>query len=327
MEAVLAVDVGATWLRVGLVDISSLKLIKLTKVPTPQTHYSDAIPEALRSALMSTIAGVRLHRAAGVASIGPLDSTAGEILKAPNVVGRPSRVDVASPLIELGLVEEVYLINDCNAAALAEWWARRTEGVEDLLYVTISTGIGAGCVLSSRPLLGRRGNAMELGHVVVDPSGYLPCGCGGKGHWEAYGSGGNVLAFARRLLEDGHIPKSTQLWAYVDSGGRDPSEVFRLYRAADPGAAAFCERLASIQAAGLASAVNVLDPEVLVLGGSVYLGNRDFFVNDVFPMMERYLMLESPVMEDPVFGEHSPIVGAAIACSMELEGARVLKRK
>lgn len=327
MEAILAIDVGATWLRVALVNREPLKIVKLTKTPTPQSHLSSAIPDALRVALKETISGEKLCGAAGIASIGPLDAAKGTILRAPNVAGRPTSVDVVSPVMELGLIDEVYMINDCNAAALAEWWVRSDKGVKDLLYVTISTGIGGGCVLSSRPLLGRRGNAMELGHVVVDPSGYMGCGCGGRGHWEAYGSGGNVIAFARRLLEDGLIPRSSILGEYVGSGGSDPSEVFGLYRSADRGAVAFCERLADFEAAGLTSAVNALDPEVLVLGGSVYLGNRDFFAENVIPRMKRYLMLEAPAVEDPVFGEHSPLMGAALTCVIELKEALVTGRR
>lgn len=322
MEAVLSVDVGATWLRAALVDPEALRVLKLVRAPTPQSGRREAIPEALRGVVREVVAGERVRREAGVATIGPLDARRGVVLRAPNVAGRPEMVDVVGPVVEVGGVEEVFVLNDCNAAAIAEWWARRSRGIEDLLYVTVSTGIGAGCVLSSRPLLGRRGNAIELGHVVVDPSGYMGCGCGGRGHWEAYASGGNMLSFARRLLEDGLIPSSSELAEYLTSGGQDPSEAFRLYRAGDEGAAQLFARLAEVHAAGLASAVNALDPEVLVLGGSVYLSNKDFFAGSVIPRMSSYLILEAPSVEDPAFGEHSPVVGAAVAAVLGIREAR-----
>ncbi|MEN3047832.1 MAG: ROK family protein [Candidatus Caldarchaeales archaeon] len=327
MEAVLSVDVGATWLRAALVDPETLSVLKLVRKPTPQSGRRESISGALRDAVREAVAGNRVRRSAGVATIGPLDAKRGVILRAPNVAGRPEMVDVVGPVIEAGGVEEVFVLNDCNAAAIAEWMARRPRGIEDLLYVTVSTGIGAGCVLSSKPLLGRRGNAMELGHVVVDPSGYMGCGCGGRGHWEAYASGGNMLSFARRLLEDGLIPRSSALAEYLASGGRDPSEAFRLHRSGDRGAAELFARLAEFHAAGVASAVNALDPEVLVLGGSVYLSNKDFFVGSVIPRLDSYLILEAPAVEDPAFGEHSPVVGAAVAALLGIEEARAGQRR
>ncbi|MCS6788527.1 MAG: ROK family protein, partial [Aigarchaeota archaeon] len=90
----------------------------------------------------------------------------------------------------------------------------------------------------------------------------------------------------------------------------------------DEGAAQLFARLAEVHAAGLASAVNALDPEVLVLGGSVYLSNKDFFAGSVIPRMSSYLILEAPSVEDPAFGEHSPVVGAAVAAVLGIREAR-----
>jgi glucokinase len=187
-EPVLAVDIGASRIRAAVVEQTTIRIIDFSEAPTPQSPDPEAIPSSVVR-LVKGLAGLDRVRRAGVASIGPIDSRRGVIVLAPNVAGRPRSIPVAEVLKrELGL-EEVYMANDCNAAAYAEHLARSGKERHDLLYVTVSTGIGGGAVVEGRPLLGSRGNAAEIGHCVVDPSGYMRCGCGGRGHWEAYCSG------------------------------------------------------------------------------------------------------------------------------------------
>ena len=321
-EPVLAVDIGASRIRAAVVEQATIRIIDFSEAPTPQSPDPEAIPSSVVR-LVKGLAGLDRVRRAGVASIGPIDSRRGVIVLAPNVAGRPRSIPVADVLKrELGL-EEVYMANDCNAAAYAEHLARSGRERHDLLYVTVSTGIGGGAVVEGRPLLGSRGNAAEIGHCVVDPSGYMRCGCGGRGHWEAYCSGKNMPEYARRLAEDGEIPAGSTLHNLVLRGGAGPREIFELYRIYDPSSRPFFERMATLMAAGLSTAINLFAPDVLVMGGAVYLRNEDFFRAEVFPRLRDFLMFDEPRIEGPAFGERSPLMGAALLAANRVNAARV----
>ncbi len=321
-EPVLAIDIGASRIRVAVVEPETLRVLSFSEGPTPQSSAPGAIPSAVVRLVRGTVGHYRARRA-GVASIGPIDSRKGVIELAPNVEGRPKSVPVAGALrSELGL-EEVYMANDCNAAAYAEYLARSGEEGQDLLYVTVSTGIGGGAVVEGRPVLGRKGNAAEVGHCVVDPSGYMPCGCGGRGHWEAYCSGRNVPRYARRLAEDGEIPVGSRLHRLAVREGTETRELFELYRPDDPSSRPFFTRLATLMAAGLSTAINLFAPDVLVMGGAVYLGNEDFFRAEVFSRLRDFLMVDQPRIEGPVFGELSPLIGGALLAANGVSAARV----
>jgi glucokinase len=321
-EPVLAIDIGASRIRAAVVEQATLRIIGFSEAPTPQSPDPEAIPSSVVG-LVKGLVGLDRVRRAGMASIGPIDSRRGVIELAPNVAGRPRSIPVAEVLKrELGL-EEVYMANDCNAAAYAEYLARPGRERHDLLYVTVSTGIGGGAVVEGRPVLGLRGNAAEIGHCVIDPSGYMRCGCGGRGHWEAYCSGRNIPEYARRLAEGGEIPTGSRLHHLVLREGTGPHEIFELYRAGDPPSRPFFVRLATLMAAGLSTAINLFAPDVLVTGGAVYLGNEDFFRAEVFPRLRDFLMLDEPRIEGPIYGEHSPLMGAALLAANRVGAARV----
>jgi glucokinase len=321
-EPVLAIDIGASRIRAAVVEQATLRIIGFSEAPTPQSPDPEAIPSSVVG-LVKGLVGLDRVRRAGMASIGPIDSRRGVIELAPNVAGRPRSIPVAEVLKrELGL-EEVYMANDCNAAAYAEYLARPGRERHDLLYVTVSTGIGGGAVVEGRPVLGLRGNAAEIGHCVIDPSGYMRCGCGGRGHWEAYCSGRNIPEYARRLAEGGEIPTGSRLHHLVLREGTGPHEIFELYRAGDPPSRPFFVRLATLMAAGLSTAINLFAPDVLVTGGAVYLGNEDFFRAEVFPRLRDFLMLDEPRIEGPIYGEHSPLMGAALLVANRVGAARV----
>jgi glucokinase len=319
---ILAADVGATNMRAGLFN-ERLELVKLSTAATPQTNVSATVPMALLK-LAREVSGDMwgMIERCGVASIGPLDSGRGVILKAPNIAEKGVEIPLLSRLME-ELEVEFYHLNDCNAAAYGEWMVARENGVRNLVYITISSGIGGGAVDNGHLVLGRRGNGVEIGHIIIDPSGYMQCGCGGYGHWEGYASGANIPRLAEKLLRDGQIPDGTLLSESIRKGTLDAKRAFALYYAGDRGALGLFERLRDYLAAGLAGVINVFEPETLVLGGAIFLNNRDFFEREVFPAIDRYLLLERPPIIEPARGDLAPLYGAAYAARDRIEGALV----
>lgn len=165
-------------------------------------------------------------------------------------------------------------------------------------------------------LVGKDGNAHEIGHIVVDYSSKLRCGCGGYGHWEGIASGANIPRSFVDYIERSGIcgkvdPESSPLCREVGEG-RLPSseEVFSQYYRGDPAAVAYIEKyLLPVNAAGIASAINSYDPEIVVLGGGVALNNREVFMKAV-EYLDRYLAVRKPEISFTAFGDDVGIYGA-----------------
>jgi len=320
-DLILAADIGATNMRVGIFNERG-ELIRVRVGRTPQSNVSEAVPYALLS-LAQEVAGDDWGSIAccGVASIGPLDSESGVILKAPNIAEKGVDIPLLSKIREK-LDVDYYFLNDCNAAAYGEWWAVRREGVSSLVYITISSGIGGGVVDNGHLILGKRGNGAEIGHIVVDYTGYMECGCGGRGHWEAYCSGANIPRLAEKLLSDGRIAGGAGLWEAVRRG-LDAKTWFDLYSGGEEAARQLFSLLKEYYAAGFASVINSFDTEILVIGGAIYLAEEEFFAREVFPLLDKYLLMEKPRIAKPIYGDLAPLYGAALCARDRLEGARV----
>ena len=199
----LAVDLGGTKLLVGLVDREGRVLAK-QRVPTPQGG-ADAVAGAIRDLARSLRAGVGASGATiagvGVAVAGPTDHARGVIYAPPNLTGWGREV-AFGPLLARALGETVLIENDANAAALGEAWVGAGRDVCDLVYVTVSTGIGGGLILGGRLYRGADGTAGEIGHVIVDPDGPR-CHCGNRGCLEVLASGPAIARRAREAVAGG----------------------------------------------------------------------------------------------------------------------------
>ncbi|GBF09845.1 ATP-dependent glucokinase, partial [Aeropyrum pernix] len=162
MAEVVAVDVGATWVRMALVRGGVIEAIKRERNPGTE--------EGLERVLQGLAEGLGIDRGrvekVGAASIGPLDLRRGYIVGSPNIKSRIVRLSTI--LKRLFPKSKVAIANDAVAAAWGEYLLGRLAGTPDLGYITMSTGVGGGFVVGGRLLLGSRGNAHEVGHIVVD---------------------------------------------------------------------------------------------------------------------------------------------------------------
>ncbi|MEM1851249.1 MAG: ROK family protein, partial [Acidilobaceae archaeon] len=202
----------------------------------------------------------------------------------------------------------VIVINDCVAAAWGEYVLSR-RGVSNLLYVTISSGIGGGVVVDGNLLLGKSGNAHEIGHMVVDHTSEVVCGCGGRGHWEALAGGANVPKVARikALKWKGKETRALQL---AKTGSLDAPLLYSLARNGDQFAISLVNEMNRVHSAGLASAIAAYDPEVVVLGGGVVLNNQDLMLRPIAERLKEYLSLSLPSLEVSGFGDNAVLYGA-----------------
>jgi glucokinase len=267
-RSVLAIDFGGTQIRAALIT-PDLTVHARRAVPTRDEDGVDAVVDRIcdlavevqseaRAASLPAAIGV------GISSPGPLDPWRGLVVSPPNLTAWHD-VPVAARVSEAtGL--PAFLERDTNVAVLAETRYGAARGSRTSVYLTISTGIGGAAIIDGRPLVGPDGMAGEFGHIVLDIDGPV-CGCGGAGHAEAIGSGTALARDARALVASGRSPRLAELAA----SGRD-LDAAAVADAADAGDAAAAQLLGrawTAIGALCASLVNALNPEVIVIGGSI----------------------------------------------------------
>jgi glucokinase len=261
----IGVDVGGTKIAGGVVDETG-RVHQDVRVETENTSTEaivDAIVEVvdrLQAAEGETAAAV------GIAAAGYIDAARSTVLFAPNLVWRNTPLrDLVSARVGLPVVVE----NDANAAAWGEFVFGAGQGVDDMLMLTVGTGLGGGIVSDGDLYRGSFGIGAELGHMRVVVDGHR-CGCGNRGCWEVYASGTALVREARALAESG----SPRAGAILELAGGNPAEIggAMITTAAqdnDPAAIELLEELGRWLGEGIASVAAILDPARVVVGGGV----------------------------------------------------------
>ena len=306
-RVIVAADVGATNLRVGIFDLSAT-LLKVKVIRTPRSGGQDAVAIAIKQIAENLLKslGIKDIVGVGIGTIGPLDIRKGIVINTPN---NPLRTFRLKEPLEKYFGVPTYVVNDCVAAVWGEYNAGCGKGARNIVYITLSTGIGAGVIVDDHLLLGKDGNAHEVGHITVNYKYRIRCGCGGIGHWEAIASGANIPKFARELAREWQGGKTT-VFNKALAGSLTPEELFRHWRTGDEFAAYVVHELIEVNAAGLGSVINVYDPEIISLGGSITINNTDF-IEKVIDNVHKYAINKVPKITITSLGENAVLVGAA----------------
>ncbi len=261
----IGIDLGGTNVAAGVTDREG-KLLGKASIPCPRgaEAIADAMAESARLAVGE--AGLTMEQCAsvGVASPGTIDPVQGIVFHAFNL--GLDHVPLARMVSErLGGIP-AYLENDANAAALGEFVAGAGKGKNSLVAVTLGTGVGSGAVLEGKLYTGFNYAAFEAGHTVIRRGG-RQCTCGRKGCWEAYASATGLISSTRKAME---AHPNSALWRYAptleDVNGKTP---FDAARAGDAAAQAVLDEYIEDLACGLANLINIIQPEVLCIGGGI----------------------------------------------------------
>ncbi len=260
---VAAVDLGGTQTRVALVDAEGHLLARRAMRTEPEKGPQDVLERiagSLAECLAATPPGAR-PVGIGVGAPGPLDPWRGIIFFAPNM---PGWKDV--PLKQI--LEERFGLptvvgNDANVAAVGERRFGAARGHDEVVYLTISTGVGSGVITGGKLLLGSRGIAGEAGHMTIDMHGPV-CACGNRGCLEVYASGTAIARVAADRLRAGEKSSLAAL-------NRPPTaaEVADAAEAGDALARSVLVNAATALGIGITSLVHLLNPSIVVLGGGV----------------------------------------------------------
>jgi glucokinase len=265
-ELIFAADLGGTHLRAAVVGCDGTIHYRL-KQPTPQSEKPDGIVRALVDAAHEgerhTVGRGQIS-AVSVAVPGTVDFEEGVVVKAPNVPSLDGFRLAAA--LESELKWPAVLENDANAAAVGEMWQGAGRGCRTIVCVTLGTGVGGGIILDEQLWRGVNGSAGEVGHLGVDPFAGVPCGCGSRGCLEVYASATAIVRMTREarprypdsLLHTSEDLTSETVYQAGLKGDELALEVFR--------------RMGVYLGIGLASLINLLNPEMIVIGGGLSNG-------------------------------------------------------
>ncbi len=313
MTSYIAVDLGGTNIRAARYAPDA-KLIARAKHPT----QSDSTETTILDRVLATVEevlptdGDRV-KAISIGAPGPLDPFAGVILSAPNL---PGWIDLPlKEIVQSRLHIPTELGNDANLAAMGEWKFGAGRGHSDVLYLTISTGIGAGVISSDHLIVGANGLATELGHVTVLPDGPM-CGCGQRGHLEALASGPSIARAARERLQAG--AKSDVLnYAGGDIEAVTAKHIGEAAHAGDGFAIELLSDAGTHIGHAIADFMHAFNPSIVILGGGVTIN-----VGDLLLEPARRAMRERVISD--IYYKDCAIVQAQLGDDVGLLGALAL---
>ncbi len=299
-------DIGGTNIRVAVFPGIGNTPLTLKKIPT----RGQETPQERVIGLISKL-WPREHSvlAIGITAPGLLDPRSGVVYAAPNI---PEWRDFPlKSIVSENFGVPVSIGNDANMAALGEWKFGAGQGHHDILYLTVSTGIGGGIILDDRVVLGWRGLAGELGHVTVDPNGPL-CSCGQKGHLEALASGPAISRYVSAQIASGRpslLPSSPPPTA---------KEIAQAALGGDPLAIEALKKAGEYIGKALADFLHVFNPSIIILGGGVSFSGQ-LLVEPIRAAIHRHVI-------SPQYTHNLKIATAALADNAGLLGALTLAR-
>ncbi|MBK5220880.1 MAG: ROK family protein [Thermoleophilia bacterium] len=308
------IDLGGTKIQTAIVDATG-EVLGQARRPTPTdggpAGVAEQMAEALREA--ATMAGVEPSelQGVGVGSPGDADEKTGTVSSAKNLPDWEGSFPLGETLAE-ALGTEVRVGNDVQVATEAEFHLGAGREFQSLIGVFWGTGVGGGLVLDGKPWLGR-GAAGEIGHMVVKRGG-AKCPCGRKGCMEAYAGRSAMEAEARRQYEEGH---KTDLFKLMEKHEKPRLTSGIWERAIDHGDA-LAERLIdrAIEAlgTGVASAVNLIDPEAIIIGGGLGIRFGERYMEPLTKEMSKHLFVDErpPAVRVATLGDLGGAIGASL---------------
>jgi glucokinase len=307
----IGIDVGGTGIQVGLVS-RELKIISEASIPTrTDIPFEDQV-EQIASCVLSVIAsaGCKPEEVESVGvGIPGIASSSGEIIKCTNMGWHHVPfADVFKRFCD----KPVFVDNDANVAALAESVAGVSAGTSSSVFITIGTGIGSGIIIDGKIWKGCHGIGGELGHVIFDLDG-VPCSCGNHGCLERYCSATAIIRMGREAVKQ-HPDSMLMNLADHNPSNLNAKMILDAARQEDPVAVEVYHKFIGYLAQAIASVVNLIDPEVIVLGGGVSKAGT-FLLRPLIREFPRYVLFDDqqlPEIKLAVLGSEAGIIGAAM---------------
>lgn len=311
---VVGVDLGGTKISTALSDLEG-KVINQTTIPTDahegEMPVLNRIINSIEKVVNDSAISYEDIKGIGIGSPGPLDAKQGIIITTPNLPFK--NFNLVKPISEKFGVP-VFLDNDANVAAIGEFMFGAGKGAENIVFFTVSTGVGGGAILNGKVYRGHTSNALEIGHMTVAPHGPR-CNCGNVGCVEATSSG---TAIAKRAHEALSTKVETSLRKYENVTSY---EVFVEAAAGDSVAKDIIDDAMNYLGIAVANAVSIFDPEYVIIGGGVSKAG-DVVFDTVRKVVDKRCfksMAESVKIVPAGLGTDAGLIGAVALALLETQ--------
>ena len=310
MSAIIAIDIGGTQLRVAVYPLNSTTPITVQRAPS--RGMEDGVLERLTDMIDSVWPNETVDIICAAVP-GPLNPYTGIIIETPNI---PAWTNYPlADLLKKKYNVPAYIGNDANFAVLGEWLYGAGKGHHDLLYLTLSTGIGGGVVSGDKLIEGVRGMATELGHITVLPGGPI-CSCGVSGHLEAVASGTAIAKYVSEQISAGR--KTT-----LSSEALSARMISEAAGQGDPLAKEAFVRAGHFIGQATADFLHIFNPSIVIFGGGVSLSG-DLIIEPIKEAMRQKVMdrayLEGLIVTTAKLGDDAGLLGSLAQAHLKLSG-------
>ncbi|MGF9825847.1 ROK family protein [Brevibacillus agri] len=307
----IGIDLGGTKIIAAIVDQNGC-ILSQANAPTQKEDEADAvilrIGDLVQSVLADSGVGLAQIRGIGIATAGIIDTHRHMVIFASNL--NWSDVAIGDRLHEQFGVP-VQLINDANAAAVAEWAFGSASGTDDLIYVTVSTGVGAGIISGGRLITGIGDSAGEFGHISLDPEGPL-CACGNRGCLENYVSGLALAKMAQEQLQSG-TASSLRTCTTGELSRITAKEIGEQAQSGDALSIDLLRQAGYYLGVGLTNLIHLFNPQVIVFGGGV-MNNGQILLEEAQRVIRQRCisrMASQATIQLSTMGAEAGVLGAA----------------
>lgn len=281
-KKIIGVDIGGTAIKFALMDTQGI-IEKKWSIPTNISEKGRYIPAEIGSSILSSIDknALRAVEGIGIGVPGAISSDGAVVVQAVNLGWEQLPL---KKMIEGEIGLEACLLNDANAAALGEMWKGAARGRENLLFVTLGTGVGGGIILNGEVLNGCHSAGGEIGHIPIRTDENRLCGCGGRNCLETFASANGLMLSMRKKLE-----QLGESWTEVT-----PPIILKKAAQNNTAAKEVLNDFTTVLAQALAGIMNTIDVEEIIIGGGVSEAGADL----LDPLMEKLEMYVFPSIKD-----------------------------
>ena len=326
-ELAVGVDLGGTSLYAAVVNTGTGQILGEAKCKTKPKRGAVGVTERVVTTIASAMSegGVRAEDVVGVGIgvPGPIDTRAGIVIRLTNMGPTWDGFPLAQTLAKLSGLS-VVIENDVNVGAVGEHRFGAGRGVSDLIALFVGTGLGGGVILGGKLRTGFRGSAGEVGHMLVAAEGET-CGCGEKGHAEAYASRTAIERSICRAIDTGEACMLAEIVQKDKSARLTAKYIQRAYEAGDDVVVKAVQSAQYYLGLLIADCVNLLDPEAIVVGGGVLERMGDAYLEPVRGVARQHFLnknaMESVRIVAAELGDSSGAIGAAVQASQRLQRA------
>lgn len=321
MSHIIGLDLGGTNIKGGIVDSNGQVVIK-DSIPTESEHGPDHVISrlALMVNQLCSKSNIKLDSVlgVGVGTPGPLDDANGLVLSAPNMAGW-TNVPLREQLSKAVNNRPVVVVNDANAAAYGEYWsgAARDDSIQNMILLTLGTGIGGGVVINGRIFKGAHGAGTELGHMIVEPLG-RQCGCGQRGCIETIASATGIVKSAKERLES--ETQSSLNKVLKKNGDITCEDIFTAASKGDPFASDIADNACEYLGLCCVNLTRIFDPQMIVFGGGVIKAGKALLDRIQHTFEKRNWTVREPfvTLSLATLGNDAGFIGAAGMAKDEL---------